>query len=137
MSPAGVLLESCWSPARILLDVILLQSSLSPSPVRPQSVHSILHPCGLHEEGRGSVRYTTSPAFVDAHQQLQDSPKEPGCDLPRVVIALMFWSDSTHLASFSNAKIWPLYLFCGNESKYQCCKPSCNLCSHIAYFHKV
>lgn len=79
----------------------------------------------------------TSPVFIDAHRELQDSPAEPGCNLPRVVVALMFWSDVTHLATFGDAKIWPLYLFFGNESKYNRCKPSCHLCHHVAYFHSV
>jgi Plavaka transposase len=79
----------------------------------------------------------TSPAFVEAHQQLQDSPGEPDCNLPRVVLGLMFASDSTHLTSFGNTKLWPLYCYFGNESKYRRCKPSCNLCCHVAYFQKV
>ena len=79
----------------------------------------------------------TSPAFIDAHRELQDSPLEPECDLPRIVVALMFWSDSTHLTTFSDAKLWPLYLFFGNETKYRRCKPSCHPCSHAAYFSKV
>jgi hypothetical protein len=79
----------------------------------------------------------TSPAFIDAHRELQDSPGEPGCDLPRVVIALMFWSDATQLTAFGNAKLWPLYLFFGNESKYSRCKPTCHLCEHVAYFQTV
>jgi hypothetical protein len=32
----------------------------------------------------------TSPTFIDAHRELQNSPAEPGCDLPRVIIAMMF-----------------------------------------------
>jgi hypothetical protein len=79
----------------------------------------------------------TSPSFVDAHRKLQDSPPEPGCNLPRAIVALMFWSDVTHLTSFGNAKLWPLYLFFGNESKYRRCKPSCHLCEHVAYFRSV
>ena len=79
----------------------------------------------------------TSPAFIDAHRELQVSPAEPRCDLPRVVVALMFWSDVTHVTSFGDVKLWPLYLFFGNESKYRRCKPSCHLCNHIAYFQKV
>ena len=79
----------------------------------------------------------TSTAFINAHRDLQDSPPEPGCDLPRSIVALMFWSDVTHLTSFGDTKIWPLYLFFGNESKYRRCKPSCNLCHHVAYFQKV
>ena len=39
----------------------------------------------------------SSPAFLNAHQELQKSPNEPGCNLPPVVIALMFSSDLTHL----------------------------------------
>jgi len=79
----------------------------------------------------------TSPAFINADRELQDAPGEPGCDLPRVVIALMFWSDATHLTSFGNSKIHPLYMYFGNESKYRRCKPSCHLCEHVAYFQTV
>lgn len=78
-----------------------------------------------------------SEAFIEAHRDLQQSPCEPDCDLERVVVALMFWSDSTHLTSFRNAHLWLCYLFLGNESKYRQCKPSCNLCSHVAYFQSV
>jgi hypothetical protein len=79
----------------------------------------------------------TSPAFIDAHRELQESPREAGCDLPRVVVALMFWSDATQLTTFGNAKLWPVYMYFGNESKYRRCKPTCNLSNHVAYFQKV
>jgi hypothetical protein len=79
----------------------------------------------------------TSTAFREAHQALQNSPPEPGCNLPRVIVALMFWSDSTHLTNFGDTKLWPLYLFFGNESKYRRGKPSSNLCEHVAYFERV
>jgi hypothetical protein len=79
----------------------------------------------------------TSPAFLDAHRELQDAPGEPGCNLPKVIVALMFWSDVTHLTSFGDANLWPCYLFFGNESKYRRCKPTCHLCNHVAYFQAV
>ena len=79
----------------------------------------------------------TSPAFLEAHRALQDSPREPGCDLPRVIVAMMFWSDGTHLTSFGNAKLLPCYLFFGNDSKYRRCKPTAHLCNHVAYFQTV
>jgi Plavaka transposase len=79
----------------------------------------------------------TSRAFLEAHQALQESPGEPGCNLPRVIVGLMFWSDATHLTSFGSAKLWPCYLFFGNESKYRRCKPTSNLCNHVAYFQAV
>jgi hypothetical protein len=79
----------------------------------------------------------TSPAFLNAHNELQSSPPEPECTLPRHIIALMFASDATHLTSFGDTKVWPLYLFFGNESKYRRSKPSCRLGNHVAYFHRV
>lgn len=78
-----------------------------------------------------------SPAFLDAHRELQESPREPRCDLPRVILAMMFSSDATHLTSFGTAKLWPCYLFFGNESKYRRSKPTCHLCEHVAYFQSV
>jgi hypothetical protein len=79
----------------------------------------------------------SSTTFIDAHHDLQNSPKEPGCDLPRVIVALMFASDGTQLTAFSSAKLWPLYLWIGNESKYRRTKPSCGAFEHIAYFESV
>lgn len=79
----------------------------------------------------------TSPEFMEAHRAIQEAPGEPGCNLPRVMVALMFWSDGTELTQFSNAKLWPSYLYFGNESKYRRCKPSSNLCNHVAYFEMV
>jgi hypothetical protein len=79
----------------------------------------------------------SSEAFVEAHRDLQDSPGEPGCHLPRIIAGLMFASDGTHLTAFSNAKLWPLYLAIGNESKYRRSKPSCQAFEHVAYFETV
>ena len=50
---------------------------------------------------------------------------------------MMFWSDATQLTAFGDAKLWPLYVYFGNESKYQRCTPTANLCSHAAYFQAV
>jgi Plavaka transposase len=79
----------------------------------------------------------TSEAFIQAHRELQDSPGEPGCDLPRVVLGLMFASDGTQLTSFSTAKLWPVYLMVGNESKARRVKPSCHAFEHVAYLETV
>jgi hypothetical protein len=79
----------------------------------------------------------TSPAFLEAHDELQESPGESNCDLPRIVVALMFSSDTTHPTSSGNAKLWPLYMYFGNDSKYRRCKPSSHLCCHVAYFKNV
>lgn len=79
----------------------------------------------------------TSRAFLEAHRQLQDQAPQPGCDLPRRIVALMFWSDATQLTTFGETKLWPLYVYFGNETKYERCCPSSNLCAHAAYFQTV
>ncbi|KAJ3496344.1 hypothetical protein NMY22_g19825 [Coprinellus aureogranulatus] len=79
-----------------------------------------------------------SRAFRQAHEELQRQPfLGKGPDLERVVVALMVWSDSTHLTSFGHASLWPCYLFFGNESKYERCKSSESLGKQIAYFIKL
>lgn len=79
----------------------------------------------------------SSDAMIEAHMKLQQSPPEPGCGLERAVASLMFWSDSTHLANFGTASLWPLYLFFGNQSKSLRCKPRTASCHHVAYIPKV
>ncbi|KAK6966689.1 hypothetical protein R3P38DRAFT_3512351 [Favolaschia claudopus] len=78
----------------------------------------------------------SSLAFINAHEKIQREAGESGCDLERVVLALMFWSDSTHLANFGTASLWPLYLFFGNQSKWVRSKPRSAACHHVAYMPK-
>jgi hypothetical protein len=110
------------------------------------SCHSHLHfePYELHwqpneysEPVRVHGELYTSEAFIEAHNDLQGAPGEPGCDLARVVVGLMFASDGTQLAAFSNAKLSPLYLGIGNESKDRRSKPSYHAFEHVAYFETV
>jgi hypothetical protein len=94
---------------------------------------------GVHDPA-GIQVYTelyTSDTFIQAHWDIQSSPPVPGCALPQVVAALMFWSDATHLTAFSDAKLHPLYLFFGNDSKYRRSCLTSQLASHVAYFCKV
>lgn len=79
----------------------------------------------------------SSDAFIKAHREVQQLPQEPGCKLERVVCAIMLWSDSTQLANFGNASLWPVYMFFGNQSKYERARPSANACHHLAYIPKV
>lgn len=79
----------------------------------------------------------SSDAMIEEHTRLQNSPAEPGCKLERIVAAMMFWSDSTHLAQFSTASLWPVYLYFGNQSKWLRGKPRAASCHHVAYIPKV
>jgi Plavaka transposase len=89
-----------------------------------------------HNERTWDELYT-SDAWLNAHEKLQQQPNEPGCKLEKAIAGLMFWSDSTHLANFGTAKVWPLYLYFGNLSKYIRGMPNSNACHHIAYIPSV
>ena len=79
----------------------------------------------------------SSDAMIEAHMKLQQQPLELGCTLECVVASLMLWSDSTHLANFGTASLWPLYLFFGGQSKWVHRKPKTASCHHVAYIPKV
>ncbi len=79
----------------------------------------------------------TSQAFLDAERDLLSSPPEDGCTLPRVIAAYMFWSDATLVAQFGLNKVWPIYLFFGNLSKYVRCRPSARAAHHVAFLPSV
>ncbi|THU89276.1 hypothetical protein K435DRAFT_865459 [Dendrothele bispora CBS 962.96] len=53
--------------------------------------------------------------------------------LENVVVWIMLWSDSTHLAQFGTASLWPIYMYIGNLSKYIRVKPSAYAAHHLAY----
>ena len=79
----------------------------------------------------------TSDAFITEHEKLLAQPQEPDCDLEPVIVAIMLWSDSTHLANFGTASLWPIYLYIGNQSKYARGKPTSFAAHHLAYIPKV
>lgn len=74
--------------------------------------------------------------MIAEHRAIQ-SQGPSNCKLERFVIAILLWSDSTTLASFGTASLWPMYLFIGNLSKYVRGKPSTLSAQHLAYIPKV
>lgn len=78
-----------------------------------------------------------SDAMLRAHEEVQKLPPEPGCALPRSVAALMFSSDGAAVAQFSTTSIHPVYLFFGNQSKYERCKPTSHSCYDVAHVPPV
>lgn len=79
----------------------------------------------------------TSDAWLEAQDNLQKLPKEPGCSLERVVAALMLFSDATHLANFGTAKAWPLYMYFGNLTKYTRSSPLSGACHLVGFLPSV
>ena len=112
-----------------LADVTALRFHFSPFK------HIWNSPAGKEEQCFDEVY--TSDAWINAHNDLQKQPNEPNCKFEKVILGLMFWSDSTHLANFGTAKVWPLYLYFGNLSKYFRGKPSSGASHHVAYIPSV
>ena len=60
--------------------------------------------------------------FWEEHNKVQHAPTDNlTYKQEKVVTALMFWLNATHLATFGTAKLWPIYLLFGNLSKYIQC----------------
>ncbi|KIY46552.1 hypothetical protein FISHEDRAFT_66447 [Fistulina hepatica ATCC 64428] len=77
-----------------------------------------------------------SEAMVQEHDRVQClalHEDDKGCRRECVVLGLMFWSDTTCLANFRTAKLWPIYMFIGNLSKYLHAIPNSGACHHVAY----
>ncbi|KAG1823847.1 uncharacterized protein BJ212DRAFT_1476707 [Suillus subaureus] len=60
-------------------------------------------PLDGHEEHVFDELYT-SDSWLEAQDNLQRQPKEPGCSLKCIITGLMFFSDATHLTNFRMAK---------------------------------
>ena len=79
----------------------------------------------------------SSQQMLDAFNEVNALPRDPGDDYEQVVAPLMLWSDATQLVNFGDASLWPIYLFFGNQSKYTCRKPTSGAGHHVAYIPSV
>lgn len=83
----------------------------------------------------------TSDAFLEETEKIRrhslPDPDDPVCKREKVVAALMFSSDATHLTDFGTAKGWPIYLMLGNLSKYIRSLPNSGGMHHLAYIPSV
>ena len=74
----------------------------------------------------------TADAFLEEQQKIGALPQRDGEVYENVIVALMFWSDSTRLAQFGHASLWPVYMYFGNQSKYTRAKPSSFAAHHMS-----
>lgn len=79
----------------------------------------------------------SSLAVIEEHKKIHLQPHSDGCTLETVIASIMLWSDSTHLASFGTASLWPIYMYFRNQSKYIQGKPTSFSAHHLAYIPKV
>ncbi|KAF8325954.1 hypothetical protein F5887DRAFT_1084934 [Amanita rubescens] len=69
-----------------------------------------------------------SDAYIEEHEHIRNAHKKSEHEI--VIVAIMLWSDSTQLANFGTASLWPIYLFLGNQSKYMQCLRSAFAVKH-------
>ncbi|KAK7435189.1 hypothetical protein VKT23_019759 [Stygiomarasmius scandens] len=82
-----------------------------------------------------SESYTSDRAAEyerEVYSQLPPPP--PGEEnVETVIVWVMMWSDSTNLAQFGTASLWPIYIFIGNQPKRIRMKRSACAAHHLAY----
>jgi len=80
----------------------------------------------------------SSDAMLEAQRQLLQKLRNLPCPQPEAfLVSLMLASDSTFLTQFSQASMWPIYMFFGNVSKYIRSSPDSLSAHHVAYLPKV
>lgn len=80
----------------------------------------------------------TSDEMINAYMEVQDVPPHPDHPMAEnVVVKLAPYSDTTMLAQFGAASLWPVYIYFGNLSKYIRSQPSSHAAHHAAYFPSV
>ncbi|RPD63598.1 hypothetical protein L227DRAFT_584613 [Lentinus tigrinus ALCF2SS1-6] len=98
----------------------------------------------LPKEGHQYASETDAPLFkiknifIRPFSEIQKkaaTDREPGDaeDIEYVVAPVQIYSDSTHLANFGTASLWPIYLFFGSLSKYIRSRPNAFATHHLAY----
>jgi hypothetical protein len=108
------------------------QCPLGPSETEPVS------DC-LHSELYNSL------AFINEHNRVQEdqwkkqrlNPDDAMLKVPCALAGMMLWSDATRVGNWGDQSMWPIYLYFGNQSKYEHAKPSAYASNHIAYIPKV
>ena len=80
----------------------------------------------------------SSDVAIKLYEDIKKVPPPPDHpNIQSVVVLVMLGSDATHLADFGTASLWPVYVFFGNESKYETSKQSQSPAYHLAYLPKV
>ena len=83
----------------------------------------------------------TSDAMLRLERELEETLKA-ACDpqaesLETFILSASLYSDSTNLAQFGHASLWPVYMFIGNTSKYILSQPNSFSAHHLTYLPTV
>lgn len=97
-------------------------------------------PPGSNSEEQVYSELYTSEAWLEEDRKVQSltlDAAETDKEVPRAVAAIMFASDATGLGQFASSKAWPIYIYFGNQSKYDRAKPTQHAAHHLAYLPSV
>ena len=97
-------------------------------------------PPGSDSDERVHSELYNSPAWPDEDAKVQSltlDPTETDREVPRAIAAIMIASDATGLGQFSSSKAWPVYIYFGNQSKYDRAKPTQHAAHHVTYLPSV
>ncbi|EPS94248.1 hypothetical protein FOMPIDRAFT_29937, partial [Fomitopsis schrenkii] len=74
-------------------------------------------------------------AMIEEEARIRSQPRHPDDqpDVEYAIAPLLLWSDSTHLANFGGAHLWPVYLYFGWLSKCVRSCPTKFAAHHLAY----
>ncbi|KAF5343015.1 hypothetical protein D9757_014587 [Collybiopsis confluens] len=86
-----------------------------------------------------------SPMFINEHKKVlldqykkrMAAPMDKDLQHPCALAGMMFWSDATRVGHWGDASMWPIYMYFGNQSKYERSKPSAFAAHHVAYIPKL
>ncbi|KIJ48727.1 hypothetical protein M422DRAFT_247583 [Sphaerobolus stellatus SS14] len=78
---------------------------------------------------------SSSDSFITAMNEVHNDPffQVPNYHLEKVVACVMVYSDSTHLAQFGSASLWPIYVFSGNADSWFRMSSNTDADDHWAY----
>lgn len=121
--PLEVIKAAFQEPSAAQFHLTPFEEYWKPSPESPpQRIYSELY---------------NSNVYIEEQEKICSRRARLQCDLEVVIAPIMLWSDSTHLTSFGNASLWPIYLYLGSQSKYTRAKPTSFAAHHLAYIPKV
>ncbi|THU81836.1 hypothetical protein K435DRAFT_823362 [Dendrothele bispora CBS 962.96] len=94
----------------------------------------------LHHELYNSDAYIKEYEHIQIQQherRLKDPKLAEEPEVENVPVGIMAWSDETHLTQFGDQSMWPIYIYFGNQSKYERAKPTSFAAHHLAYIPKL
>lgn len=97
-------------------------------------------PPGSDSEERVYGELYTSQAWLEEDKKVQSLTLDPAVtdqEIPRAIAAIMLASDATGLGQFALSRAWPIYIYFGNQSKYDRVKPTQHATHHLAYLPSV